>query len=58
MLSYTVQLYLPRLPWQTDLIPQVPVYNLWFVGLVGRFGWLDYSFPRLGEPARADSRPG
>ena len=45
MLSYTVQLYVPRLPWQTDLIPQVPLYNLWFVGLVGRFGWLDYSFP-------------
>ena len=45
MLSYIWQLYLPRLPFMNDLLPEFPAYNLWFVGWVGRFGWLDYSFP-------------
>jgi len=44
-LSYIWQLYLPRLPWMDDLLPEFPLYTLWFKGLVGRFGWLDYSFP-------------
>ena len=44
-LSYLWQLYLPRLPFMTDLHPRMPLYDLWFKGLVGRFGWLDYGFP-------------
>ena len=44
-LSYLWQLYLPRLPFMTDLHSLVPPYHLWFKGLVGRFGWLDYGFP-------------
>ena len=27
------------------MIPAVPPYDVWFKGLVGRFGWLDYGFP-------------
>jgi hypothetical protein len=44
-ISYGFQLYLPRVPNLTDLIPAVPVYDVWLKGLVGRFGWLDYGFP-------------
>jgi 4-amino-4-deoxy-L-arabinose transferase-like glycosyltransferase len=44
LLSYTWQLYLPRLPFQADLIPGVPPQNLWLDGFIGRFGWLDYGF--------------
>ncbi len=45
--SYTWQLYLPRLPFMTDLLAGVPLRDSWFQGaLVGRFGWLDTSFPR------------
>ena len=44
-LSYLWQLYLPRLPFMTDLHPRTPLYDLWYKGLVGRFGWLDYGFP-------------
>jgi Predicted membrane protein (DUF2142) len=44
-LSYAWQLYLPRLPFQTDLLPGVPFWDDWFTGFVGRFGWLDYDFP-------------
>jgi len=43
-LSYTLQLYAPRLPFQTDLIPGFPLQHLWLNGLIGRFGWLDYGF--------------
>jgi 4-amino-4-deoxy-L-arabinose transferase-like glycosyltransferase len=49
-LSYLWQLYLPRLPNLNDLIPGVPPYTLWFKGLVGRFGWLDYQLPTLVYP--------
>lgn len=45
-LSYTWQLYLPRLPFQADLIPGVAPRSLWLDGLIGRFGWLDYGFER------------
>ena len=44
-ISYAWQLYLPRLPFMSDLRPLVPPWNLWFKGLVGRFGWLDFGFP-------------
>ena len=43
-LSYIWQLYLPRLPFQTDLISGEAVRTLWLNGLIGRFGWLDYGF--------------
>jgi 4-amino-4-deoxy-L-arabinose transferase-like glycosyltransferase len=43
--SYVWQLYLPRAPNLTDLIPAVPAYDMWLKGLVGHFGWLDYGFP-------------
>jgi 4-amino-4-deoxy-L-arabinose transferase-like glycosyltransferase len=54
-LAYTWQLYLPRLPFMShDYFPSgSPVVHVWFDGLVGRFGWLDYTFPgwvyTLGE---------
>ena len=50
-LSYFWQLYLPRLPFLQDLIPGVPVRDLWGDGLIGRFGWLDYAFPQWVEAA-------
>src|SRR5688500_11340981 len=51
--SYLWQLYLPRVPNLNDLIPAVPVYDVWFKGLVGRFGWLDYGFPGWVYPVAA-----
>jgi 4-amino-4-deoxy-L-arabinose transferase-like glycosyltransferase len=44
-LGYLWQEYLPRLPGMADLVPGIQPYSLWFKGLVGRFGWLDYGFP-------------
>ncbi|MDA0164727.1 DUF2142 domain-containing protein [Solirubrobacter ginsenosidimutans] len=44
-LSYLWQEYLPKLPLMSDLVPGVQPWSLWFKGLVGRFGWLDYGFP-------------
>jgi 4-amino-4-deoxy-L-arabinose transferase-like glycosyltransferase len=53
-LSYAWQLYLPRLPFQADLIPGFAPRNLWLDGLVGRFGWLDYGFgPWVYDVAQA-----
>ncbi|HEY2636186.1 MAG TPA: DUF2142 domain-containing protein, partial [Solirubrobacteraceae bacterium] len=46
LLSYLWQLYLPRLPFmQTHWFQGIALHRLWFDGLVGRFGWLDYGFP-------------
>jgi hypothetical protein len=45
-LSYIWQLYLPRLPFLRDTFPgPFPLWDLWFRGFIGRFGWLDYDFP-------------
>jgi hypothetical protein len=44
-LSYLWQEYLPRVPPMSDLVPGVQPWSLWFKGLVGRFGWLDYGYP-------------
>jgi hypothetical protein len=52
-LSYLWQLYLPRTPNLDELIPGVPPYDMWFEGLVGRFGWLDYGFPAWVYPVAA-----
>jgi 4-amino-4-deoxy-L-arabinose transferase-like glycosyltransferase len=45
-LSYLWQFYLPRLPFMTDLQGGLPVYNVWFKGFIGKFGWLDTTFPQ------------
>lgn len=44
-LSYIFQLYLPRLPFQADLIAGEGFRHVWLNGLIGNFGWLDYGFP-------------
>lgn len=43
-LVYTWQLFLFRLPMMQDFLGGVPMFDVWFEGLVGRFGYLDYSF--------------
>jgi hypothetical protein len=43
--SYLWQFDLPRLPFMTDLQAGIPLYNVWFNGFIGRFGWLDTMFP-------------
>jgi hypothetical protein len=43
-LSYTWQLYLPRLPFMSDQFAYFPPYTAWFKGTIGIFGWLDTSF--------------
>jgi hypothetical protein len=44
-LSYTWQLFLPRLPFMNDsFVGTKPIWDTWFMGLNGRFGVLDYSF--------------
>ncbi len=46
-LGYIWQLYLPRLPIMNDRFPgDLPLRAIWFDGFIGRFGWLDYGFPR------------
>jgi 4-amino-4-deoxy-L-arabinose transferase-like glycosyltransferase len=42
--SHIWQLYLPRL-WLHPQFGYFPLWDTWFKGLVGRFGWLDYVFP-------------
>jgi hypothetical protein len=42
--SYLWQFYLPRLPFMQDLQAGIPLYNVWFKGFIGRFGWLDTAF--------------
>lgn len=49
MLEAVWQLYLPRLPWQTDAYATFPLWSVWADGLAGRFGYLDYGF---GEGTR------
>jgi 4-amino-4-deoxy-L-arabinose transferase-like glycosyltransferase len=46
-LGYLWQFYLPRLPFMADQFPLYhPLWETWFRGFVGRFGWLDYDLPR------------
>lgn len=42
---YIWQELLPPLPFMHDAMPGLPLWNLWFTGFIGRFGWLDFSFP-------------
>jgi predicted membrane protein DUF2142 len=44
-LGYLWQFYLPRLPFMADQQAGLPLYNVWFEGLIGEFGWLDTHFP-------------
>jgi 4-amino-4-deoxy-L-arabinose transferase-like glycosyltransferase len=44
-LSYTWQLYLPRLPFMNDQFDNYPLYQTFFKGTIGVFGWLDTPFP-------------
>jgi len=45
-LVYAWELYLPRLPFMgPQMGDSFPLWDLWFRGLVGRFGWIDYDFP-------------
>jgi 4-amino-4-deoxy-L-arabinose transferase-like glycosyltransferase len=45
-LDYTWQLFLPPLGFMNHIyFGQNPLWPTWFDGAVGRFGWLDYSFP-------------
>jgi Predicted membrane protein (DUF2142) len=44
-LSYAWQFYLPRLPFMDPQFTASPLYNVWFKGFIGSFGWLDYGFP-------------
>jgi 4-amino-4-deoxy-L-arabinose transferase-like glycosyltransferase len=43
-ISHVWQLFMPRL-WLNRQFDYTPMWNTWFVGFVGRFGWLDYGFP-------------
>jgi 4-amino-4-deoxy-L-arabinose transferase-like glycosyltransferase len=44
--AYIWQLYLPRLPFMSEQFPGAnPMPNLWLHGWIGRFGWLDASWP-------------
>lgn len=43
-LSYTWQLYLPRLPFMNDQFAYFPPWQSWFKGGIGLFGWLDTPF--------------
>jgi 4-amino-4-deoxy-L-arabinose transferase-like glycosyltransferase len=43
-LSYTWQLYLPRLPFMEPQFAGFRPWEVWFKGFIGNFGWLDTSF--------------
>ncbi len=46
-LSYTWQLYLPRLPGMHSYFPGIlTTKHLWFDGFVGLYGWVDTLFPQ------------
>jgi hypothetical protein len=44
-LAYTWQLYLPRLPGMTPALHGISGDRIWFEQLVGKYGWLDTTFP-------------
>jgi hypothetical protein len=43
-LAYAWQLYLPRLPFMNDQFGYSPPWEIWFRGMIGRFGWVDTNF--------------
>jgi 4-amino-4-deoxy-L-arabinose transferase-like glycosyltransferase len=45
--SYTWQFYLPKLPFMhTTYFESYQLREVWFNGLIGQFGWLDFGFPQ------------
>jgi len=42
--NYVWQAFLPRLPFMVDQFPYYPLWEVYFKGLVGRFGWFEYGF--------------
>ncbi len=46
-LDYIWELYLPRLPFMHRVFyyAHPPIFSLWWNGMIGHFGWLDYMFP-------------
>ena len=44
-LTYTWQLYLPRLPFMHEQFDYFPPYTVWFKGTIGKLGWLDTYWP-------------
>ena len=44
-IGYIWQLFLPRVPGMHDQFDYFPLWETWFKGSIGRFGWLDYGFP-------------
>ncbi len=44
-LSHIWQLFLPPLPGMHRQFSYLPFAHTWLKGFVGRFGWLDYTFP-------------
>jgi len=44
-LSFTWQLFLPRLPSMNHWFGVFPLHQIWFNGFIGRFGWVDYGYP-------------
>jgi hypothetical protein len=44
-LSHIWQLFLPPLPTMHRQFSYLPLAHTWLKGFVGRFGWLDYTFP-------------
>jgi 4-amino-4-deoxy-L-arabinose transferase-like glycosyltransferase len=47
--SHVWQLFLPRL-WLRPQFGYFPLWETWFKGFIGRFGWLDYDFPAWVYP--------
>jgi 4-amino-4-deoxy-L-arabinose transferase-like glycosyltransferase len=43
--SYMWQFYLPRLGFMHNFFHSYQLRQIWFNGLIGEFGWLDYGFP-------------
>jgi uncharacterized membrane protein len=44
--SYMWQFYLPKLPFMhTVYFETYPLRDIWFNGLIGQFGWLEFRFP-------------
>jgi 4-amino-4-deoxy-L-arabinose transferase-like glycosyltransferase len=45
-IDYTWELFLPRLWFMHHAyFPKSPLWQTWFNGSIGHFGWLDYTFP-------------
>lgn len=44
-LAYTWQMFLPRLPGMTPALHGISADRIWYEQLVGKYGWLDTTFP-------------